>query len=579
MKTTSWLTTFLLVFITIGCHNGKDENQNIVDSIFKEKDMDCSDEQIIDMPSLCHEIKVNQDFYGLTNFRAFTPASNTNIVLKNGQLFRSDAFHKINSKDQTQLTTLGVKTIIDLRSPEEINEFPNKLIPSIINSFNTPIGSDPAQLESLGITEEVTSKIRTYFLNNKFNKVDSILKKHNINLKKIRKERYEDFATKYNSSISKSLKILSDSTNYPIVFHCQGGKDRTGYLSAIIQKILGYSDQEILRDYLTTNLYTFNKLKKQFTNGPTSLRPAYGAHSTQIKAALDKINKTYGNFDNYLENVLLISKEEQTAIRKNLLVRPKNYNVSRFYKLEGVGNFRDIGGLKTKDGKTVKKGQVFRSSKLTTLTNQDIETLKDLGITKVIDLRSNSELDKEPENLPSQFKYLHRRVGKDDLDVNAFQKKFISGYWNGESFTQYMIEGNRQMITEGDFHFPNILRDIANNPGATVYHCAGGKDRTGVITAVLLKLLHVPNESIINDYLSTNIQQKEHYRLKEKKLKEYSKNSLDPKIYEAQKAHRAYIVEALNTIDDTYGGIENYFYNHLKLDSTTYKKLKNKLTY
>jgi len=578
MKTTKWLAMSLLVSIAIGCESSKDEDLSITNSIFKEKSMDCIDELLIDMPSLCHEIDVKHNFSGLMNFREFTPSADSNIVLRQGQLFRSDAFHKINEDDQTVLTQLGIKTIIDLRSESEINEMPNKLIPSLVNSFNTPIGSDPAQLKSLGITEETVSEIRTYFLNGEFNKIDKILQDYGIDLESIRENRYKDFATKYNASVSKCLKLLVDPNNYPIAFHCQGGKDRTGYLAVVIQKILGFSDLDVIRDYLTTNLYTYESLEKQFLHGPKSLRPSYGAHKSQILEAIRQIDQTYGSFDNYLEEVLLISKEDQQAIKHNLLIMPIDMNSSRFVSFEGASNFRDIGGLKTKDGKKVKEKHVYRSAKLTRLTKNDFSKMEDLGITKIIDLRSDSELELEPENMPQPFTYLHRRIGKEDLDVKDFEKKFLSGYWNGERFTEYMLKGNKVMMEQGDFHFPQILKDIANNPGATVFHCAGGKDRTGVVTALLLEILNVPRASIINDYLTTNIQQKEHYKKKEQKLSKYTKDALDPKLYEAQKAQRAYIIKALNTIDE-YGGVEKYVLNHLKMDPIIIQKLKNKLTY
>lgn len=579
--------TSLTLLIIVSCNMTKDDHQKMAKSNLKKESKTCINHAGIDLPELCDEISVFHPYSGLENFRPLTPSLNPNIILKEGQLFRSDAFHNISNADAQKLNVLGIKTIIDLRSKEEIEELPNKQVPSVINIFNTPIGSDPAKLKSLGITHDVAKNIKTYFLDGAFNKVDSILTAHKIDLEKLREDRYREFATNFTPSVSQFFKILADSSNYPIVFHCQGGKDRTGFISAVLGKIIGYSNKDILRDYLTTNLYTLDKLEKQYAHGPKSLRPAYGAHQAQILASLNCIIKHYGNFEYYLKNELKLTQSEVNAIRSNLLNEsskveqstPKNSNASRFVKLEGVDNFRDIGGLKTKDGKTVKKGMLYRSAKLADLTNRDIETFKTLSITQIIDLRSTSELKKDPDLVPNQVKYLHRQIGKEDINIDDFNQKFLSGYWSGESFEKYMISGNIQMIEEGPYYFPQILKDIANNSsGASVYHCAGGKDRTGVLTALILELLNVPRESIINEYLTTNIQSKEKYLLKEEKLKRYTNNSLDPKIYDAKKAHRAYIEAALNTIDHKYHGIDRYLTDYLKVDPETIKKLKQKLT-
>lgn len=289
------------------------------------------------------------------------------------------------------------------------------------------------------------------------------------------------------------------------------------------------------------------------------------------------IKEHYETFDNYIKKGLNLTDEDITNIRKHLLA---NYdeNAKRFVNLEGAINFRDLGGLKTKNGKTLKSGQLYRSAKLEGLTDNDLKTLEQIPLSLIIDLRSSSELEHKPDRVPNKTKYLHRQIGQEDIDIEEHKKKMLNGYWNGKSFREHLIKSNRQMIAEGNLIYPQIINDIVNNnTGASVYHCAGGKDRTGALTAVILSLLDVPRKTIINDYLSTNIQSAEKYKKKEASLRKYTNNSLDEDLYEAQKAQRAYIEMALNTIDKEYGGINNYATKHLKLSAETIRKLKQKM--
>lgn len=537
----------------------------------------CKDTLGIDLPKNCNDIEVLKPFEGLKNFRELTPPQNKNIQLKKGLVFRSDAFGQITDKDQAKLNKLGIKTIIDLRSKEEVHSDPNRSITSVKNQYNFPIGTDPAKLKKLGLDKNIAVQIKELYLSGQFDKIEKLFTDNNIDIEKQREKRYAEFTTDFNEQISKTLKLFTDFENYPITFHCQGGKDRTGFVAYVLEKILGYSDEEALRDYLTTNLYGYHHLQKRYHNGPKSLRAIYGAHISQFNSAINAIQKNYGTFDNYLKTGLNISNEDITNIRKNLLANYKD-NEKRFVNLEGAYNFRDLGGLKTTEGKILKRKVLFRSAKLSKITDSDIKTLAQIPITKIIDLRTPSEVKLYPDRVPNNVTFIHRQIGKEDINLKEHRQKILSGYWNGESFKNYLIQSNKKMIYEGALFYPQIIQDIVNNTtGATVYHCAGGKDRTGALTAIILSLLNVPRETIINDYLSTNIQAATKYKKKEASLRKLTNNTLDEKLYEAQKAQRVYIETALNTIDKDYGGIFNYATKHLKISAKTIEKLKQKM--
>ncbi|MES0880454.1 tyrosine-protein phosphatase [Roseibium sp. SCP14] len=277
----------------------------------------CNSTLDIDLPEGCDSIEIARKFDGLENFRQLTTPDNG---IRPDFLFRSDQLDELSAADIAALTELGIETVVDLRSHEELEEHPDKLLPTVSFMANLPIGSDPADVEKL-MPLDVAAQIRPLWFDGQFEKIDALLKEHNVDLEQARIDRYRDFATDFDEQVSRFLHLLTDDANFPLVFHCAGGKDRTGYLAAVTLMTLGYSEEDVLRDYLTTNLYTYGELSKLVSHGPVSLQPAFGAHPEQILASLNVLKERYGSFDRYLEDRLGINKEEVSKIKANLLVK------------------------------------------------------------------------------------------------------------------------------------------------------------------------------------------------------------------------------------------------------------------
>lgn len=276
----------------------------------------CDTDLPIALPEDCAEISVSHPVEGLHNFRELT-TPDAGISL--GVLFRSDQLDELTEADLNHLSEAGIKTVVDLRAPDELDSHPNKHIPSVDFTANLPIGSDPADVAKI-MPIEVASQIRPLWFEGKFHEIDALLADHDVDLRAIRISRYEDFATDFNPQVSRFLHMLTNADNFPLVFHCAGGKDRTGFMAAVTMLVLGYSEEDVLRDYLTTNIFTYNELEQMVGHGPQSLRPAFGAHPEQIRASLAKIREDHGSFENYRRDVLGISDAEVEAIRQNLLI-------------------------------------------------------------------------------------------------------------------------------------------------------------------------------------------------------------------------------------------------------------------
>lgn len=169
--------------------------------------------------------------------------------------------------------------------------------------------------------------------------------------------------------------------------------------------------------------------------------------------------------------------------------------MNRRVALEGCLNFRDLGGYPTGDGRTVRWRQLFRSDALHRLTPRDVAVLRDeLRLGDVIDLRSSAEVRSDGrgplENEPIRFHHLPLFDGLD-----------LSGERRAEALTlsdRYFLlaEFAREAIGR-------VINTLAATEAPALYHCAAGKDRTGVISAVLLGVLGVRDEVIVADYALT----------------------------------------------------------------------------
>jgi protein-tyrosine phosphatase len=168
--------------------------------------------------------------------------------------------------------------------------------------------------------------------------------------------------------------------------------------------------------------------------------------------------------------------------------------MNRTIELEGCLNFRDLGGYRTADGRGVCWRQVFRSDALHHLTRQDVAHLREeIGLGTVIDLRSSAELRSEGRGpLAHEAVAFHHLPLFDGQTVNtaaAGDMTLTDRYFLLAEFAKEPIA--------------RVITTLASSAAPAVYHCAAGKDRTGVVSALLLGLLGVPEPIIVADYAAT----------------------------------------------------------------------------
>ena len=167
-------------------------------------------------------------------------------------------------------------------------------------------------------------------------------------------------------------------------------------------------------------------------------------------------------------------------------------------RFESLPNFRDIGGHKAHGGRTVARGRVYRSAELVNISSSDCDCLtKEIGLACVIDLRSDLERKRQGIGPLSKTKIQHYHVNliNDGGDRAADAVRYKNMTDMGEF---YLSTIRRQEFAQAIIKALEIIADAQNHP--LVFHCAVGKDRTGLVTAFLLSLLGVNEAEIVADY-------------------------------------------------------------------------------
>jgi protein-tyrosine phosphatase len=170
----------------------------------------------------------------------------------------------------------------------------------------------------------------------------------------------------------------------------------------------------------------------------------------------------------------------------------------RFVDLRGAFNFRDLGGLPTLDGAQTRHGVLFRSDALHHLERSDLDRLAALGIMAVVDLRSPAEVENHGRGLLAEesIGWFHLPLGDVGAPGYAPSAALAAGDL-GQHYIETLPERSDQLVRVIEH-----LADPASLPA--VFHCTAGKDRTGMVAALVLEIVGVGADAIIADYTLTD---------------------------------------------------------------------------
>lgn len=249
----------------------------------------------------------------------------------------------------------------------------------------------------------------------------------------------------------------------------------------------------------------------------------------------------------------------------------------RVLPLQKGVNLRDAGGYYTNQGQMVRWGQLYRSGSLSRLTPADLAYLQRLGIKLVSDLRSIDERLKQPDRLPEVPGLVERPLPMESADRwerlrGAFTVLFRKG-----RLDDYMLDSYRRVMI--DYNSPIIgeifqrLADPAQLPA--MLHCTAGKDRTGLVVAMLLLSLGVPEETVLADYTLSNLFYG-HFRkgiaadLKQVAPWGISVDDLQDLLLVKAKTLQG----ALDHLRQTYGSLDNYLRHQAGVSDETITQLR-----
>lgn len=218
----------------------------------------------------------------------------------------------------------------------------------------------------------------------------------------------------------------------------------------------------------------------------------------------------------------------------------------RFVDLRQIFNFRDLGGLETRDGRTVRTGLVYRSDQLGFATDEDIDVLVNkIGLKTVVDLRRPTEITGT-----GGFSSAH------GVDVVNLELRHIS--WDlftersvedEPSPVRFLVERYTGMIETGADAIRGTL-NLMCDASPLVFHCMAGKDRTGIIAGIALSLLGVSTDDIADDYAMTRDGMARYRTWLTESGTELSQWGLEPR---AEAMHGL-----LDRINQAFGSVEGY---------------------
>ncbi|MBT3534800.1 MAG: tyrosine-protein phosphatase [Rhodospirillaceae bacterium] len=175
----------------------------------------------------------------------------------------------------------------------------------------------------------------------------------------------------------------------------------------------------------------------------------------------------------------------------------------RRIELEGVSNFRDLGGYQTAAGQAVKWRTFFRSDTLSALTDADMETVCGLGVNTAVDLRYGHERQLEPSRFLGHDQVEVLEMGLPESPNASSLDSFEYSPDAAEIARSYMTENYRNYPFLYAKGYGTLMRRLADGERVVV-HCTAGKDRAGTAAALTLSALGVPRETVFEDYMLTN---------------------------------------------------------------------------
>lgn len=254
----------------------------------------------------------NIQFSKLANFREVGGLQTTDqMVIKQGMIYRSADLSRLTKQDILTFSTLGIQTICDLRTSSERKSHPPKIME------HDKIVHIPMQPDSM-----MPSKWTMFRM--------LIAEGKSLSFTPIMKDVYQSMLYERKKEIQQLFTLLSDEKNYPLMLHCTSGKDRTGFLSALIQLAAGVPVHTVLSEYMRSNEGVKMLMKRQerfvrmmslYRVSKEQIQPLLGVQQDYLEDVLNEMLDTYGSAERYLLEACDVPKDQLLKM-KNILLTP-----------------------------------------------------------------------------------------------------------------------------------------------------------------------------------------------------------------------------------------------------------------
>lgn len=265
--------------------------------------------------------------------------------------------------------------------------------------------------------------------------------------------------------------------------------------------------------------------------------------------------------------------------------------MSTLIKFEKLANARDLGGMKTADGRQIKKGKLIRCEQLVDLTPSDKARLGEL-VDTIVDFRNTEEAADQPDYVPSGVRYIANPILESftagvSREEKSDEELVANLVFKPSEASEYMRSMYRKFLSNyclsSYSRFVRILLD--NHEKAVLWHCSAGKDRAGVGAVIIEEILGVPRETIIADYLKTMdylAAYIETYRKyiaseieKSRPLNEQEKKTVYEAVGNLFGLDRSYIEAYYEAINEKYGDYGTFLRKGLGLSGEQIEELRN----
>lgn len=443
-----------------------------------------------------------------------------NSVTKFHVFLRGDRLDFLDEEDLQDLYAYGVRSVLDLRSDYECTHMPDKAV------------------QECGLFHYVRFSLMEEM---EFARSVSIDPKNMPQ---------EAGTVLYRNLVSDSRKLAElvhvlARLEGAVLFHCTGGQDRTGVTAMILLMLAGVSREDILADYAVSSTY-LQKSPHLLDGMPVQMDVSdLYTDPANLESAYTYILSRYGSMENCLRQGGAAEQDIEQIRQRFLQPLAPEVNCVRL-PVKHAFNVRDLGGHPAGEGKTTAFHRYVRSSDVSTLDQQDLDFLYAYGVRHVVDLRFPQERLEKPDAFLQDERFLVHffpfptAIPGAEADSARMRAETPAAYLTA----YYTHTACQQRLCR------RLLSLLAGLSGGVLFHCAAGKDRTGLTAMLILLACGVPEADILADYQVT-----EQYLLAQPS---YRQDAGNPKIRPLLLSRVQTMQETLEAVKKKFGSREDY---------------------